>query len=172
MISTYTPTLDADDVVKENFYADLDKLLPTVPNSEKIFLLEDSNARIGRESRIWRSTIGKYGVCRTYSNGILLLSKCAEFNPCITNTTLLKKNKCETAWKHLRSKKCHLLDYIIVGICDIKDIMITKASVLTENSWTHHRFVFFKINIRLRIDRRLKYLKRTRYDTNTQKNTR
>ena len=172
MVSAYAPTLDADDVVKEVFYADFDRVLSTIPNTDQIFLLGDFNARVGRDSHLWRGTIGKHGVGKANLNGTLLLSKCAEFNLCVTNTIFRQKNKYKTTWKHPRSKQWHLLDYIIVRTRDIKDIMITKAAALTEDCWTDHRLVFSKISIKLKINRRSQKLERTKYDTNALKNPR
>ncbi|KAJ3612710.1 hypothetical protein NHX12_018968 [Muraenolepis orangiensis] len=80
VISAYAPTLDAQDEVKEAFYADLDKILSEVPKEDKLILLGDFNARVGRNHHLWRGTLGREGVGNTNSNGILLLTKCSEHN--------------------------------------------------------------------------------------------
>lgn len=77
VVSAYAPTLNAQDEVKETFYAELDNILTKVPKEDKLILLGDFNARVGRNHNLWRDTIGK-GVGNTNSNGILLLTKCSE----------------------------------------------------------------------------------------------
>ena len=46
----------------------------TVPNRDKLLLLGDFNARVGRDSTEWGEAIGKEGVGNVNSNGLLLLS--------------------------------------------------------------------------------------------------
>ena len=53
------------------------------------------------------------------SNGLLLLSKCAEHKLCITNTAFRQADKFKTTWMHPRSKQWHLTDYIIVRQRDL-----------------------------------------------------
>ncbi|KAJ4934986.1 hypothetical protein JOQ06_007765 [Pogonophryne albipinna] len=59
VISAYAPTLDAQDEVKEAFYANLDKTLSEVPKEDKLILLGDFNARVGRNHHLWRGNAGE-----------------------------------------------------------------------------------------------------------------
>ncbi|KAJ3584268.1 hypothetical protein NHX12_014764 [Muraenolepis orangiensis] len=129
VISAYAPTLDAQDEVKEAFYADLDKILSEVPKEDKLILLGDFNARVGRNHHLWRGTLGREGVGNTNSNGILLLTKCSEHNLVITNTLFRQKNKFKTSWMHPRSKLWHLIDYVIVRSKDRRDYADDNALV-------------------------------------------
>ena len=74
------------------------------------------------------------------SNGLLLLSKCAEHELCITNTVFRQSDKFKTTWMHPRSKQWHLIDYIIVGQRDLRDVCITRALRGAE-CWTDHRLI-------------------------------
>ena len=96
LISAYAPTLDATDEDKEMFYAQLDTILTAIPESDKVFLLGDFNARVGRSADVWTGVIGRHGVGNINDNGILLLSKCAEHRLLITNTTFRMKDKHKT----------------------------------------------------------------------------
>ena len=113
LISAYAPTLDATDEDKEMFYAQLDTILTAIPESDKVFLLGDFNARVGRSADVWTGVISRHGVGNVNDNGILLLSKCAEHRLLITNTTFRMKDKHKKSWMHPRSKHWHLIDYII-----------------------------------------------------------
>ena len=60
--------------------------LRTIPSTDKLLLIGDFNARIGRENDKWPSALGKYGIGKCNSNGELLLALCTEFNQIVTNT--------------------------------------------------------------------------------------
>ena len=78
IISVYAPTLDAEEDSKEQFYSELELVLTTIPKGDKLILLGDFSARVGRDCRLWNNIIGEEGVGKANSNGILLLSKCAK----------------------------------------------------------------------------------------------
>lgn len=91
VVSAYAPTLDSEEEVKETFYTCLDETLSRIPREDKIILLGDFNARVGRDQDLWKGTIGKEGIGNINSNGVLLLSICARFNLTITNTLFCQK---------------------------------------------------------------------------------
>ena len=72
MISAYAPTLDTTDEDKEMFYAQLGTILTAIPESDKVFLLGDVNARLGRSADVWTGVIGRHGVGNVNDNGIQL----------------------------------------------------------------------------------------------------
>jgi exonuclease III len=141
IISAYAPTLDSDDDKKEEFYNQLDRLLTNTPRSDKLILLGDFNARVGRDSALWTGTIGKEGVGNSNSNGILLLTKCSEHDLIITNTLFRQRDRLKTTWQHPRSKHWHLIDYIIVRAKDRGDVRVTRALTQADDCWTDHRMV-------------------------------
>ncbi|XP_062834399.1 uncharacterized protein LOC134298378 [Anolis carolinensis] len=167
IICTYAPTLDADEDIKENFYCQLDTILSEIPKEDKIILLGDFNARVGRDSDLWPGIIGKYGVGNSNSNGILLLTKCGEHNLVITNTLFHQKNKLKISWKHPRSKHWHLLDYVIARARDRRDVLLTRAMTGADDCWTDHRLIQSTMAIKIVPQCRLQGRK-TRRKMNTQ----
>ena len=146
LISVYAPTMTYCDEEKLQFYDDLRKVLRNIPSSDKIVLLGDFNARIGSEHHIWKQALGRHGVGKCNSNGELLLSLCAEFNLCVTNTFFRLADKFKTSWMHPRSKHWHLIDYIIVRRADLRDVLITRAMRGAEG-WTDHRLIRSKVRL-------------------------
>ena len=77
IVSAYAPTLTNLDEVKDKFYEDLNALITNVSTSDKLIILGDCNARVGYDSDSWDGIIGKHGVGKCNSNGLLLLQTCA-----------------------------------------------------------------------------------------------
>ena len=97
IISVYAPTMTCTEEIRKQCYADLDTELRDMPSTVKLLILGDFNARFGMDKEQWGGLIGKHGVGRMNSNGLLLLSKCTKHNLLITisvsSTTLPPANK-------------------------------------------------------------------------------
>ena len=145
IVSAYATTMTNRDEVKEMFYDDLDSVISVTPQTDKLILLGDFNARVGTDHQTWEGVIGTEGIGKCNSNGLLLLKKCAEHELLITNTgfRLLTRNK--TSSLHHRSKHWHLIDYVIVRK---KDVRVAKT-ICCADCWTDHRLVVSKLNLRI-----------------------
>ena len=104
IISADAPTLTSSHNVKEEFYDNLDHVIKITPQSDKLVLLGDFKARVGRDRSSWAGVLGKHGIGKVNDNALLLLSKCAEHNLCITNSLFRMSDKYKTTWMHPRSK--------------------------------------------------------------------
>lgn len=160
------PTLAPEEEQNYSFYSDLDKVLSTIPTKDKIILLGDFSARVSKDSDICRAAIGKDGVGKVNSSGILLCSKCAEHWLSITNTMFRQRNNRKTTWQHPHSKQWHLSVYVIVRSRDLRDAHLTCAIKGTEACWTDHHLVKSVLSIRMapKHQRRAKTISR-KYNT-------
>ena len=86
LISAYAPTMTNDNETKELFYHSLDSLLSETPAADKLILLGDFNARVGKEHDAWPQALGKFTKGKMNSNGELPLTTCSEHDLAITNT--------------------------------------------------------------------------------------
>ncbi|XP_078612812.1 uncharacterized protein LOC144882704 [Branchiostoma floridae x Branchiostoma japonicum] len=146
LFSVYAPTLQADPADKDKFYSDLRTLVRNAPANDKVIILGDFNARVGRDSEAWKGVLGKYGVGNCNDNGRLLLETCAELKLTITNTLFQQKNRFKTTWMHPRSRHWHLIDYILVRQRDLRDVLHTRVMPSAE-CHTDHRLVRCKLNL-------------------------
>ena len=73
------------DEIKDKFYEDLNAVIGATPGAHKLIILGDFNARVGCDSDAWEGVLGKHGVGKCNSNG-LLLKTCSEHDLLITNT--------------------------------------------------------------------------------------
>ena len=144
IISAYATTMTNPNDVKDQFYEELNSLVIAVPKTDKLIILGDFNARVGVDHQSWENVLGKNGIGRCNSNGLLLLQLCAEHELLVTNTVfrLLARNR--TLRMHPLSKHRHLIDYVIVRQKDRQDLRVTKAMC-----WADHRLILSKINIRI-----------------------
>ena len=62
VLSVYAPTLQAETGVKEAFYRDLHNLLQQNDSKDKLLILGDFNARVGRDFELWKGVLGTHGI--------------------------------------------------------------------------------------------------------------
>ena len=100
VISAYSPTLTSSDEAKDAFYEELNALVKDDPPSDKLILLGDFNARVGTNCNNWKGALGPHGTGKLNSNGLTLLSFCADNDLTITNTLFHQADKYKTTWMH------------------------------------------------------------------------
>ena len=140
MVSVYSSTLDSSDDLKDRFYDPLYSTLRRISQDDKIILLGEFNARVGRNHDIWHGVIGYHGVGNMNSSGFRLHSLCSELGLAITSTFFQLRDMHKTSWMHPRSKHWHLIDYIIVRRRDMNEVQITRAMRGEECSTDHRLF--------------------------------
>ena len=124
----------------DRFYGTLYSTLRRIYQHDKVILLGDFNARVGRIHNIWHGVIGHHGVGNMNSSGLRLFSLCSELALAITNTFFQLRDMHMTSWMHARSKHWHLIDYVIVRRRDLNEVKITRAMRRAECS-TGHRLI-------------------------------
>ncbi|XP_062905812.1 craniofacial development protein 2-like, partial [Mobula hypostoma] len=148
LISAYAPTMTNPDDIKDKFYEELDALISAIPQSEKLIVLGDFNARVGTDYQTWEGIIGRHGTGKCNNNGLLLLKTCATHDLVITNTLFRLPTRKKTSWMHPRSKHWHLIDYIITRKRDRMDVRVTRA-MCGADCWTDHRLIVSKFRLRI-----------------------
>ena len=147
-ICVYAPTMSYSDEEIQSFYQDLKNVLSSIPKEDKLIVAGDFNARVGQDSRTW-PVIGRHGIGKMNRNGLHLLELCTEINLSVGNTLFRQRNKYKGTWMHPRSKKWHMLDYILIRKSDIQDLHIVKV-LRGADCWTDHRLVRAKLSLRIR----------------------
>ena len=150
LISVYAPTLTSNDEAKAIFYSQLDHTIQAVPEHDKLVVLGDFNARVGRDHHLWEGIIGHQGIGNCNDNGRLLLGLCAEHQLIITNTLFRLPTRQKTTWQHPRSKHWHVLDYVLTRTRDRRDVHITRSMPGADDCWTDHRLLISRIKFKLR----------------------
>ena len=69
IMSVYAPTMDYSETNIVSFYDELRLLFLNIPDDDKIILLGDLNARVGRDSQTWKC-LGSHGLGKANSNSL------------------------------------------------------------------------------------------------------
>lgn len=88
LISAYAPTLDAEES-KDRFYSQLHTLFQSIPHDDKIILLGDFNARVGRNHQLWQGIMGRHGVGKCNENGLRLLTFCSQHSLILASNSVI-----------------------------------------------------------------------------------
>ena len=144
MLQLSAPTMPNPDENNEAFYNQLSSVLSGIHRTDKLLLIGDFIARIGREYNMWPLVMGKHGIGKCNSNGELLLALCSEFELTVTNTMFKQKDERKTTCMHHRSRHWHMIDFIITRCRDKMDIHSTRA-MRGANCWTDHQMLRSKV---------------------------
>ena len=142
------PSYDGYERIRPGCDPLLSRTVSSIPPGDKIMILGDSIARVGRSAIAWENILGQHGVGTVNSNGTLLLSFCAAYRLVITNTLFQQKTSRKTIWMHPRSNHWHLLDYTIVRQRDRRDVHLTRA-ISHTTTWSDHRLVKVKTELQI-----------------------
>ena len=84
VIQVYAPTSNAEEAKAEWFYEDLQDLLELSPKKDVLFIIENSNAKVGSQET--PGVTGKFGLGVQNEAGQRLIEFCQENALVITNT--------------------------------------------------------------------------------------
>lgn len=148
LISVYAPTMINLEDIKDKSYEELDALIAAAPKSEKIVVRGNFDALVGTDYQTWEGFLGRHGIGKCNSNGLLLLSLCASHELINTNTLFRLPTRNKTTWMHPRSRHWHMNDYVITKKTDTQDLRVTRA-MHGADCWTDHRLIVSKFKFRV-----------------------
>lgn len=77
IIAAYAPTLNSSAESKDRFYQQLGDTVQHTRRGDRLIILGDFNARVGRDKMSWPDCIGDYGIGKQNENGQTLLEFCS-----------------------------------------------------------------------------------------------
>lgn len=114
VIAAYAPTEDAEAVIKDEFYNQLDSVMSRVKNAEFLLMGGDFNARLGPGLNAERSCVGKYGIGIRNDNGYRLMDFLQSNKLFAANTNFRHKSRHLATWKSPDGKTFNQIDYILI----------------------------------------------------------
>ena len=142
LISVYTPTMQRPQEEKEQF----DEMLGSCVSAaemDSVIILGDLNARVGLDWKSWPNVIGKHGVGKMNSNGLILLEFCTRFQLSIMGRRFQLKDSLKNTWQHLRSKHWHQLDHVLSNKAAKSYVSLTKVN-RAANCFNDHKLLISK----------------------------
>ena len=98
IIQCYSPTEDADDEDKDEFYTQLQGVLLAVPKHDILLVMGDLNAKVGSDNIGFEHCIGKHGLGTRNDNGERFLDFCMENDLVIGGTIFKHKDIHKQTW--------------------------------------------------------------------------
>ena len=142
LISVYAPTMQRPQEEKEQFYEMLGSCV-SAAEMHSVIILGDFNVRVGLDWKSWPNVIGKHGVGKMNSNGLILLEFCTRFQLSIMGTRFQLKDSLKNTWQHLRSKHWHQLDHVPYKKAAKSYVTLTKVN-RAANCFTDHKLLMSK----------------------------
>ena len=112
-------------------------------SKDKLVILGDFYARVGRDLELWKGVLGRHGIGSCNDNGRLLLEFCSEHQFVITNT-LFQQDRFKATWRHPRSKHWLLLGYVLTRQQDTRDVLHNRQ-MPSADCYTVHRLERCKV---------------------------
>ena len=119
VISVYAPTFRALRHMKETFWSDLKGCLAAGPDSDKLLMLGDFNARVGyhkQKDDAWGDVLAYHGLQLDVRNqaGEEFLGFCGIDHLSIMNTWFGKKKQHYGSWTHPGTRCSSMIDFVVV----------------------------------------------------------
>jgi len=129
LINCHAPTEEKSEEIKNAFYEELDRIYDALPTGKPKIILDDFNAKIGKEET-YRPTIGKDSLYNdTNDNGNKLITFATARNIRISSTMFPHKNIHKQTWIFSCGKVRNQIDHVLVdyrirsSINDVRSMM-------------------------------------------------
>ena len=96
VIQIYAPTSNAEEAEVEQFYEGLQELLELIPQKDVLFIIDDWNAKVGRQET--PGVTGKFGLGIRNEAGQRLIEFCQENSLVIANTLFQQHKRRLYTW--------------------------------------------------------------------------
>ena len=138
LLCVHAPTEDSDNIVKEQFFEELQKVQDRIPKHDVVILLGDMNAKIGLEDA-YSSVTGKHSLhVESNSNGEFICEYAAANNMYIMSTKFKHKIHKGT-WVTPDGNTCNQIDHVLVN--QNKSSMIQDVRTLRRSNYNSDHFL-------------------------------
>ncbi|XP_068712999.1 craniofacial development protein 2-like [Montipora foliosa] len=115
VIQCYSPTNEADEVDKLNFYEQLQSEVAITPTHDVLMVIGDLNAKVGRDNIGREDHMGKHGSGEMNENGELFADFCGLNGLVIAGTIFPHKEIHKTTWTSPDKRTKNQIDHITIN---------------------------------------------------------
>jgi hypothetical protein len=116
----HAPTEDKDDVIKDSFYEELEQVFDQFPRNCIKILLEDFNAKVGRED-IFKPITGNESLHEASNDNRVRVVYFATLKSLIVkSTTFPHRNICKDTWTSPDGVTHNQIDHVLIEKNDIQ----------------------------------------------------
>ncbi|XP_055389945.1 uncharacterized protein LOC129618936 [Condylostylus longicornis] len=142
MISAYAPDINKPIEEITEFYDKLQELMDTIPESDKLVIMGDFNARIGDE--ILNGVKNRFNESVINENGEKLIEFCSQNLLRLNNTFFPHKPQHKYTWSNTRGHQS-TIDYIITNRSILPSQILDVRTLTSANVGSDHGLVLCKI---------------------------
>lgn len=157
VIQVYAPTSTHSETESDEFYDTLQFHIQKVNKKEKLIVMGDLNAKIGKEHRLWTPTVGRFGLGDLNSRGEKLLEFCTLHKLAICNTFFQHKDSRKYTWTSPCGRYRNMIDFIITQQDNMSNILNCR-SYCSADIGSDHNLVLAKLSLQPTKTKRIKSL--------------
>lgn len=146
VIGIYAPDTSKAMDEREAFYQKLDETINTLDPKSKIFIIGDTNARIG--NRAIPGIMNRFGEEAMNDNGHLLLNLCMQNELRINNTYFVHSDSQKYTFENTRQQRS-IIDHIITNKNVHPNKIIDVRALPSANIGTEHQLIMCKYRIKV-----------------------
>lgn len=144
--SMYAPQVGCELEEKEKFWLDFDKVMQSIPRSERVVIGADFNGH-GAGNRDDEEVMGRFGIQERNAEGQMVVDFAKRMEMAVVNTFFQKRQEHRVTYKS-GGRSTHV-DYILCRRCNLKEISDCKV-VVGESVARQHRMVVYRMTLVVR----------------------
>jgi len=147
----HAPSEEKSDESKYSFYEELEQVLDHFPKYHMKILLEDFNAKVGREN-IFKPTIGQESLHQdSNDNGVRLVNFATSKNLVVKSRMFPHRNIHKYTWTSSDGKNHDQIDHVLIGRRWHSSVLYVRSFRGAEYDTTDHYLVIAKVRERLAV---------------------
>ena len=144
VVSAYAPQVGCGREEKESFWDELDEVVETIPEQERVVIGADFNGHVGEGNRGDEAVMGRHGYKKRNAEGQSLVDFAVRKDMAVVNTYFKKKEEQRVTFKS--GGRCSQVDYILCRRVNLKYVSDCKV-VVGESITSQHRTVVCRMRL-------------------------
>ena len=141
IIQVYSPTNDAEEGVKEDFYHQLQSAYNKRKARDLTMVIGDLNAKVGSDNRNWEASMGTHGDRVINENSEMFCDFCASNELVIRRTLFLHKKSHKLTWSSPDGITKNQIDHVAINKMYRSSLQDTRVMRSADAGSDHHLVV-------------------------------